>query len=181
MQDSLPDYDALSRAVAHSDLSPSPAEVQGVFCGLLAARVEQAEERWLRELLPASDAIDPAAEESRDLFEELARATRAQISDPAVDFQLLLPSDETSLRERAVAVHDWSRGFLFGLGLAGVEPSTFSGQGREVMRDFVELTRMDPNDLEDNEENERALVEVVEFVRVATRLVFEAGLQGEDG
>jgi len=51
--------------------------------------------------------------------------------------------------------------------------SRFSGPAREVCDDFATITRLDLDNLEDSEENERALTELTEFVRVAAMLVYE--------
>jgi uncharacterized protein YgfB (UPF0149 family) len=177
------DYDHLERLLANSPLSGGAAEAHGIYCGLFAAEAPEAEERWLAELLPrASDGQDPAVShditertvsDCRDALATLASETRAQARGPSMSLDPLLPPDDRSLRERAVAVHDWARGFLFGLGLAKVDARALSAQNREVFDDFVELTRMDLNDLDDDQANEEALAEIIEFVRVAALLIYE--------
>jgi hypothetical protein len=196
-----PDYDTLNRLLEASALSPSPAEAQGIYCGLVAASPPDAapdrlRERWLGELAPAAprpaasaddhDADSPAPaeppapalsgarlEQVRTLLGDLADDTRAQLEGPAMGFELLLPDEGRSLRERASAAYEWTRGFLFGLGLAGLEPASLSAQGREAFDDLVEITRLDLDDLDDDETNEQALAEVIEFLRVAALLLHE--------
>ena len=201
MQPAAPDYDDLGRLLAVSELSPSAAEAHGFYCGLLAAappqRGDDPEQRWLSELLPSGAAIDAranphphpyphpaqgyatqelqhaAADQCRALLHELAAHTRAQINGPALGFELFLPSDDRPLRERAVGVHEWTRGFLFGLGLAGVDAGRLAPQTREAFDDLLQVTRMDLDDLDDDEANEQALSDVTEFIRVAAMLLYE--------
>lgn len=173
-----PDYDELGRALAATDLAPSAAEAHGIYCGLLAAAVPEPRRRWLAELLPAPDG-DAESARCRSLLNTLANATRDQLEGPALDFDLLLPAEGRSLRERAVAAHDWARGLLFGLGLAGIETERLSAPTRAAFDDLIEVTRMDLSDLADDEPNEQALTDVVEFIRVATMLLYEeAGAGG---
>lgn len=195
MQPAAPDYDDLGRLLAVSELSPTAAEAHGFYCGLLAAappqRGDDPESRWLSELLtPSADtdvraSPDPnqnrssperqyaAIDQCRALLHDLAAHTRAQINGPALGFELFLPPDDRPLRERAVGVHEWTRGFLFGLGLAGVDAGQLAPQTREAFDDLLEVTRMDLDDLDDDEANEQALSDVTEFIRVAAMLLYE--------
>ena len=199
MQPAAPDYDDLGRLLAVSELSPSAAEAHGFYCGLLAAappqRGDDPEPRWLSEILPAGAdndvRADPdpnptsgpgrlgperqraAVDQCRALLQELAAHTRARINGPALGFDLFLPPDDRPLRERAVGVHEWTRGFLFGPGLAGVDVARLAPQTREAFDDLLEVTRMDLKDLDDDETNEQALSDVTEFIRVAAMLLYE--------
>ena len=201
MQPAAPDYDDLGRLLAVSALFPSAAEAHGVYCGLLAAapaqRGDDPEPRWLSELLPSGADIDARAhpdpdrgesnpsrqhaavdqhalvEQCRALLHDLAAHTRAELNGPALGFELFLPSDDRPLRERAMGVHEWTRGFLFGLGLAGVDAGGLAPQTREAFDDLLQVTRMDLDDLDDDEANEQALSDVTEFIRVAAMLLYE--------
>lgn len=178
-----PDYDTLERLLAGSPLSGGAAEAHGIFCGLLAADAPEPQTRWLAELLPKAgraehnpdgEAVtETGVQQCRDALCALAGATTERVQGASMSLDPLLPPPERSLRERAIAVHDWVRGFLFGLGLAGVDARTLPPQHREVFDDFVELTRMDLNDLDDDEANETALAEIIEFIRVAALLFRE--------
>ena len=89
--------------------------------------------------------------------------------------------DDASLAERAIGLYDWTRGFLYGLGVAGVDEKDLSEQTREIFRDFAAITHLDLEGLgEDTEEGEEALVELQEFVWVAAMLVYEERGQREE-
>lgn len=182
-----PDHDTLERLLGVSPLSGGASEAHGIYCGLLAVDAPEPQARWLAELLPALDdagkgaasagdtppATDLSVQDCRDALIALADHTREQVQGERMSLDPLLPPADRSLRERAVAVHDWARGFLFGLGLAGVDARALSDPNREVFDDFVELTRMDLDDLDDGEANEQALAEIIEFIRVAALLFYE--------
>ena len=78
-------------------------------------------------------------------------------------------------------MYDWCRGFLYGLGLAGISDRDLSEQTREVFHDFTEVTRLDLAGLEEGEDNEDALTEIVEFLWVAAMLVYEERVAAREG
>ncbi len=171
--DSSTFYHELNGHLAASELGPSAAEAHGMLCAMLCAGKPQAAESWIAELLAGTDAADRSTQACRRSLQDLAARTRAGITDPQLDFMPLLPDDSVPLAERAVGLYDWSRGFLYGLGLAGLDVSRLSGPAREACDDFAAITHLDLKDLDDSEENEQALAELTEFVRVATLLVYE--------
>lgn len=170
-----PDHDELERLLAPSSLSCSAAEAHGIYCGLLASGAEQPRERWLAELMPTGQepAQDADAGARRAALDALATATDAALADTEQAFHPLLPADARPLRERATAVHGWTRGLLYGLGIANLDQARLAPETREVFDDLMELTRMDLDDLDDSAENEAALTEVLEFLRVAALLLRE--------
>jgi hypothetical protein len=77
-------------------------------------------------------------------------------------------------------VHGWTRGLLYGLGIANLDQARLAPETREVFDDLMELTRMDLDDLDDSAENEAALTEVLEFLRVAALLLREQDTPARD-
>ncbi|MCB2261695.1 MAG: UPF0149 family protein [Candidatus Thiosymbion ectosymbiont of Robbea hypermnestra] len=172
-------YRELDACLAVSALGPSAAEAHGILCAMLCGGDgPEAAESWIAELLGDAADADPATGACRRSLQELAARTRAGIADPHLGFTPLLPDDSRSLAERAERLYDWSRGFLFGLGLAGLDARRFSGPAREVCDDFAAITHLDLQDLDDSEVNEQALTELTEFVRVAAMLVYEEQTRG---
>jgi uncharacterized protein YgfB (UPF0149 family) len=200
MAEAAAHYDELDQLLQLSPLSPTAAEAQGIFLGLVSgariagvhAEAQSAEDRLLAELFPvavanaetASDASPEGATDAgkialcRALLADVAAQARGQAEGTGMAFQLLLPSEERPLRERAIAVHGWTRGFLFGLGLTGIDTTILSDPAREAFGDLLEITRMDLEDLDDDQTNEEALTEIVEFIRVAALLMLEEQTSG---
>ena len=99
------------------------------------------------------------------------------------DFEPLLPDDESPLALRADALSQWCQGFLYGLGSGTTsDPGKVSVEAGEIIRDFTEITHVGVDADEENEENEVAFAEVVEFVRVGVQLLFAelAPARGEE-
>ena len=91
-----------------------------------------------------------------------------------MEFELLIPQDDSPIQERARALTAWCTGFLYGLGSNGAaDPQRLPGELGEIVRDLTEITRADVDAEDGAEENEAALAELVEFVRVGVQLVFD--------
>jgi yecA family protein len=174
------DYQGLTDRLGVSVLDASAAEAHGILCGLICAGVAEAEKRWLGELLDAAEPQDLLVREATESLSALARSTRQEIGGPGVGFTPLLPSDEQPLPERAVALYDWVRGFLYGVGVSALDPSRLSNESREILDDLVAITRMDLDSLSEGEENENALMELQEFIPVAAMLLYEERGRSED-
>lgn len=177
MSDPFVVHEEVERRLASADLELSGAEVHGLLCGLLCTAATDADELWFAELFPqAGDGDgDLLLEACQRTLRQLHDQTLASMTDPEMGFALLLPADQKPIRLRASGVRDWCEGFLYGLGLAGgADDSTFSQSSRESLIDIAEIARMNVAALnEDDEEEEEALMQVTEFLRVAVMLVHD--------
>jgi uncharacterized protein YgfB (UPF0149 family) len=82
----------------------------------------------------------------------------------------LIPPGAESVSERGEALLGWGRGFLGGFGLAaGAEPP-LSEESRDALADLGRIAGSELS-YEDPDNDEEALEEVAEFVRVAALLL----------
>lgn len=103
--------------------------------------------------------------------------TDRQLSGRQSDFELILPDDTQPVSVITAALAEWCEGFLHGL-VSEVKGHDLKSKLAaepigDIIKDLLELTRASADDDEDREENEAALTELVEYVRVATQLVYE--------
>ena len=139
------------------------SEAHGMLTGMLCVDRSIHCSRWLSEVV--DDETSVAANHALfDLFEE----TRSELEAENYALAILLPDDETSLNARSAALGDWCKGFLYGLGNAGIN-SELPGESVEILRDFVEISKID-SDLEDDGDEE-AYMELSEYVRVGVFLL----------
>ena len=103
----------------------------------------------------------------------------SEFEDPGLGFRPLLPEDGQPLQRRAQALADWCEGFLYGLGISGLDQERLSGATREALQDLAQIARMKVEGMEVSEREEEALMEVSEFVWVAAMLLFH-DLGGND-
>ena len=161
----LPPLDDVAAESARLGLATAAPELHGAICGWLAGG-GAAGPGWLGRVM-ADDTPPPPADGP---LEQLLAASVAQLEDRDFAFELLLPDGEASLAERSGALFDWCRGFLGAFGMAaGAEPR-LSDEGTEPLADLAKLALATPHDAGD-QEDEAALVEIEEFVRVATLLL----------
>jgi uncharacterized protein YgfB (UPF0149 family) len=162
----LPLPEDVARAARALGVVLPVAELHGALCGWLAGG-GTAEGDWLAQVL--ADSTQPAVPAGSAL-DRLREASVAQYEDRDFGFELLLPGAEASLGERSGALFDWCRGFLGGFGLASGANPPLSEESREALADIARLAGASAQD-EGDEEDEDALAEIEEFVRVAALIL----------
>lgn len=168
----LPEYADAAAAMQRSGLAQSPAEAHGFALGLLLAGVPGPLAVWQREWYSAFDPADVLAGECRALLDRLFASVLAGDRDTTMQFALLLPPDIKVDSGRLSALRDWCQGFLFGLGLGGeAVTARLSAQARGLLNDFAEITRIDTSDADNSPENQSALIEIEEYVRMGVMLI----------
>lgn len=166
MSRSLPSLDEVEAAIREAGLGVDAAELHGSLCGWLAGGATLQDD-WPARVM-ADAALPPVAEGS--VLDALGRASAGQLEDHAFGFELLMPAGEAPLVERSGALFAWCRGFLGGFGLAAGQDPPLSAEGREALADLARLAAATPQD-EGDQDDEDALAEIEEFVRVAVLLL----------
>lgn len=166
MSETLPSLREVESAVRERQLGVGASELHGGLCGWLAGGAGAGRD-WLARVLVDAD-LAPVAD--GDVFDRLRAATAGQLEDRDFGFELLLPDADASLFERSGALFDWCHGFVGAFGLAAGEKPPLSEEGAEALADLVRLASAAPEEGGDDED-EQALVEIEEFVRVATLLL----------
>jgi uncharacterized protein YgfB (UPF0149 family) len=163
-------YTEIQRFLIAERSMTEAAEAHGTLAGSLCTAVSYRFEDWLVEILPEGRTqADAAANALRELY---ARTAQALVGDDPV-FDLLLPEEEQPIDARTAALAQWCQGFLYGLGSrVSKDASRRPGDAGEVVRDLSEITRVGVDGDDDEESNESAYTELVEFVRVGVQLVF---------
>lgn len=160
-------HQALSETLSRLQTGVNASDLHGSLTGYLCAGGVTTAEGWIDAL-----SLDLGAAGGDEVFGQLYRVCRQQLDDAELAFEPLLPTDEIVLGIRAEALVDWCRGFLGGIGLAGTGRlgKGMSNDAREIVQDFSNIAA---SNLEytGSEEDERALAEVVEFVRVGVLLL----------
>ena len=157
----------LATALRTLHLGMGASDLHGSLTGYLCAGGSAGAEEW-----PAALEIEPDAKKHlhNETLARLYRDCRAQLDDPDLGFEPLLPADDAPVERRAEALVEWCRGFLGGVGLSGSATPLLSADASEVLADLgrIAASRFD---YDDAEEDESALSEVLEFVRVGVLLL----------
>jgi uncharacterized protein YgfB (UPF0149 family) len=100
--------------------------------------------------------------------------TRACLHADDLQFTAMLPDDDEPLAKRTEALGQWCQGFLYGLGTNPIpHADDLPPDIGEIVRDLSSIVQVGVDETEDEEANESAYAELVEFVRVGVQLLFE--------
>ncbi|MCU7866817.1 MAG: UPF0149 family protein [Candidatus Thiodiazotropha sp. (ex Lucinoma borealis)] len=168
----MPDYSRLEGAMNSIGLDLGVSEIHGVICGLVCAGTSQSHVDWMEALFEDWPTEDLLAREARELIGQLYFATRDQIGHDDLSFMPFMPDDSQPITDRAKGLRDWCEGYLFGLGLAGVSDLQLVGDAKEALQDITHFTRLDYASLDDGEATEQAYLELQEFLKVVTLLIW---------
>jgi uncharacterized protein len=160
-------YQVVNTVFEQLDADMCAAEAHGIAVGMLTVECDADVNQWLQEVL--SNPVE-IPDQNKSLLQNLFEETRQELNEAAEEFafDLFLPDEDEPLWEQVEALRAWCQGFLFGLGVVHVEREWPNEIG-EVMRDMIELTKVD-SDVED-EEDANLLMEVHEYVRAAVFVV----------
>lgn len=161
----LPQISDVSEAIRRAGLATDASELHGALCGWLAGGGENST-AWPARVL-ADDSL-PRAEQGP--LDQMRLATVEHLEDRSFGFELLLPDSDGAPTVRAEALFDWCRGFLGGFGLASGAQPPLSEEAHEALLDLARLAQAAPES-SDEDEDEDALAEIEEFVRVAVLLL----------
>jgi uncharacterized protein len=165
-----PDYSDIQQLLLAQRSLADAAEAHGTLTGGLCATGDYHLDDWLREILPEGRA-DPAA--AAALY-ELYAATAGSLVEIDMQFEPLLPADAQPIAARTAALAEWCQGFLYGLGAGSIpDAGRLPGEVGEFVRDLAEITRASVDASQDDDSNESAYAELVEFVRVGVQLLYE--------
>ena len=177
------DFEELANQLLEQGLAASPADLHGCIVGLLAAGASPGAEAGLAALQEALDL---------DLHGELAEqamalylATGKALRDDDFDFYPLLLDDSADLVSRTAALAGWCRSFLAGYAQVGAEAQgqhpALPGDSSEVLSDLAAIAEADTDDIEEDEDSERAYAELTEYIRFAALNAYADKVLGSAG
>lgn len=176
--EALPDIATLENLLFKVDAAMGAVESHGALCGMLCAQGATEATQWLVHVLGEQDESgSDALRQAAALLMQIYQIVVEQMNDSGAEFELFLPDDEDPLEERLIALGVWCQGFVYGLAAGGVKESTeLPGDTQELVRDMIEISRVGQDSLEadsEDEQDEIAFMEVMEYVRMGTLLIYE--------
>jgi yecA family protein len=169
----VPPFERFRQLLQAIELDVGASEIHGVITGLLCAGHADAHAAWFADLFANRSSEDLLVTEARQMLGQLYQATQEQLSDAGIAFSPYLPGDSLSLPERAECLTQWCQGFLYGLGLAEIDWQALAKDANEAILDITEFTKLDYENIMSDEASELAYVQLQEYLRVATLLIWE--------
>lgn len=172
-QSPLINFDELADLCLRHRCFQSPSLFHGVLAGQLCGQERFPREQWL--VLFAQLLGDEAAE-LKGVDKQLALAlfdqTLEQLSASSLDFEPLLPDELYELEERFESLVKWAQGFLKSLKAANLEARELSTEAKEGLQDLERLVALNKENLPPDEDNEKDLTAIAEFVRMVIMLLY---------
>lgn len=171
-------YDALNQHLERENMLLCAAEIHGMLCGLVASGAPLKQSEWQGLMIDLANEGQAFSVGMKSLLNDIHQQVGEDLSDPQMSFQLLLPGDEEPLAERLKALTDWVQSFLVGFGVNQQNLAEASEDLREAIQDLSEIARLS-DDVEPDDDGERAYYEVTEYVRISAIMCFNelAGLR----
>lgn len=159
------DYRSVDRTLAELHLATTAAELHGATTGWMVAGAATPMAQWLSALGYETQAHEVTNDQLRALFESSAK----QLTSHSMSIDLLLPDDDASIQARGAALQQWVDGFISGFGLAP-NVRALGDDAQEALQDMYRLAGVEL-DYDEDEGDEAAFTELVEFVKVAVLLL----------
>jgi yecA family protein len=177
----FPDISQLEDLLYQVDAALGATESHGALCGMLCAQGATEASQWMLHVLGEHEKGSAALTDVGKQLLQIHQIAVQQMNDSNVEFQLMLPDDDESLDMRVEALGNWCQGFVYGLAVGGIkEDSVLPEDSRELIQDIIEISRAGyiadddaDTDLSDSDEDEEAFIEVSEYVRMGTLLIYE--------
>ncbi len=178
-----PDIPQLESLLFDIDAPLGAIESHGGLCGMLCAQGATEASQWMLQVLGEREESSASLQQVGNMLLQIHQLTVEQMNDSDVEFEMLLPDDDESVETRVEALGIWCQGFVYGLALGGVKEDTdLPEDSAEIIKDILEISRAgyvadDEADVkisaEVDEEDEIAFMEVMEYVRIGTLLIYE--------
>lgn len=164
-------YSDLNAIIAQKDVADSAAEIHGIAVAMLCLHKNTPAHDWINEAF--SETLGLLKEDKVALNHLFEQIKMSMVSNEFV-FDLYLPDLDkaTALTSHCTALVQWCQGFLFGMGQVQTN-NQWSSAVDEILKDMIELTKLDVEIPEDNaEEASGDLVEIQQYLCAVVMLIY---------
>lgn len=173
-EDLMPlDFDECCTQMLEFGYEVSPAELHGLLSGVVCTGLKFRPDSIITLVLKHVDA-DTCSERNRETILAMHAFVEREMFSADSSYTLFLPDDETDLTQRVRALAAWCQGYLVGFGTASAQSSItqFSAETEEALKDIVDIANLsDDFATGEDESNEAAYAELVEYLKVAVLLM----------
>jgi len=171
-------FQYFNEALLNMGAISSASELQGYICGKLSgsrSAPKELPDEWLYEIQRFMDMeFLKLDNQQAALVVELYSSSVEELSDSDFGFRPMLPDDEASMSRRAEELAAWCRGFLHGLGSAGLQAhDKLSAEVADALRDLAKISQAEAEDNEAPETLEADWESLVEYVKVAVLTIHQ--------
>lgn len=166
-------YEAIDDALLKLDAINEASEAHGTLCGMTCISGKGDINNWLTHILGKVDANDVELDSNQNVLQTLHDKTVAELTEQNYELELLLHSEDDSLDVRIDDLCNWCQGFLYGLSAAGLtDIKKLPTDASEILQDMMDISKAGYDSEDDEEENEAAFAEIVEYLRIGVYLIY---------
>lgn len=173
------DFDDCCNQMLEFGYEVSPSELHGLLSGVVSTGLKIRPDSIITLVLKHVDA-ETCSERNRNTVLTMYDFIEREMFSSDSRYTLFLPDDELDLSQRLRCLAAWCQGFLVGFGTASAQKaiSQFSAETEEALKDIVNIANLSEEfDSQDDEVNETAYAELVEYLKVAVLLMSSELLQ----
>jgi uncharacterized protein len=165
-------YEPINNALQQVGALMEAAEAHGILCGIICTSQSYDEQIWLRHVLSDTAIDDGLVPQCQRQLLLLKQYTLQQLNSVNDEFMPLLPNDDSPLSQRVQALGGWCEGFLFGIGLTGINTKSLPNEVKDFLDDVISVSRVAP--IENNSETyEGDYMEIVEYLKIGVITLYE--------
>ncbi len=167
------DFEDIDRCLDTIDADVEAAEAHGTLCGILCINGQGDINLWLSQIIGDQDPLNIRVKEAQSLLMDLHDGATELLNDGNYELQLLVRPDSAPLADRIYDLTQWCQGFLFGLAAAGIKDlDNLPEDAAEIMTDIVEISKAGYDTTQNDEANEEAYYEVIEYIRLGVFIIY---------
>ena len=171
-------YSDLEKLRISASLTTNTAEYHGLISSRLCFGIDNFEDLTSEDSSDDKSVTSIQIREFNDAFLKMIEEVKDQFKKGGFNFELFLPSDSEPIEYRALGLASWCQGFIDGYGMSIVElsieiDSLGDGEASEIIEDFAQISTLDSNSISDEQDEEIAFMELIEYVRVSVQLLYE--------
>jgi len=167
-------FEAVERILRQAHALVGAADSHGLLCGMSCSGLDPSFDMWVAQVLADTQPSPSVRQECSLVLASVYQESLRGLYSPDLEFQPLLPGEEAGLGLKAAGLGKWCEGFLYGLGLGGINDAQgLTKDVQEILKDLGEISRIQFEIEGPVEEAEQDYVEVLEFVRAAVLLMSE--------
>ena len=167
-------YTQIETALVHADIEISVSEVHGTVVGAIANHLMSGVTPDLLKLIePQADADDARFAQLSEALYDVYRETSEQLFQGEQGFELILPEEDELLELRVEGTATWARGYVLGLLYNDrFNVDQLPDTAPEIVHDLIQIAEAAAG-ADSEKEEDWALAELQEYIKVGVQLVFE--------
>lgn len=169
--DNLLTYDELQKLLDDNQYLITAAEVQGLLMGFYSAGLALDSIAWQQQLLKQLSIPMPMVAVIENELTKMNAMLCEMITDDIFGLNLFLPDDSSTTTVRGEALGYWCQGFLLGYMQLTENTDEEDDDVSDALTDLEEISNIDLDSIGSSEEDEKALFEISEHIKVSAQLI----------